>query len=77
MNAAELNAITDWLIDGARSAPMPSQLVSQCCERMVAVGLPLWRVGVFIRTLHPEILTPALSACACGFKPLKAGNSEG
>jgi adenylate cyclase len=55
MNAAELNAITDWLIDGARSAPQPSQMMAQACERMVAAGLPLWRVGVFIRTLHPEI----------------------
>ena len=22
---------------------------------MVAAGLPLWRIGVFVRTLHPEI----------------------
>ena len=25
------------------------------CERLVAAGLPLWRVGVFVRTLHPDI----------------------
>ncbi|MGV7213627.1 adenylate/guanylate cyclase domain-containing protein [Bradyrhizobium sp. UFLA05-112] len=55
MDASEINAITEWLIDGARSAPMPSQMMAQACERMVAAGLPLWRVGVFIRTLHPEI----------------------
>jgi adenylate cyclase len=55
MNAVELNSIADWLIDGARSAATPSQLMAQCGERMVAAGLPLWRVGVFIRTLHPEI----------------------
>ncbi len=55
MNAAELEAITDWLIDGARSAPQPSQMMAQASERMVAAGLPLWRVGVFLRTLHPEI----------------------
>src|SRR5262249_1363712 len=29
--------------------------MAECCERMVAAGLPLWRVGVFVRTLHPEI----------------------
>src|SRR5947209_13168960 len=29
--------------------------MAETCERMVAAGLPLWRVGVFVRTLHPEI----------------------
>ncbi len=30
-------------------------MMGECCNRLVAAGLPLWRVGVFIRTLHPEI----------------------
>ena len=47
--------ISDWLSDGARSAPTPSGMMGECCERLVAAGLPLYRVGVFIRTLHPEI----------------------
>jgi len=55
MNALELKDITDWLIDGARSAATPSRMMAECCERLVQAGLPLWRVGVFIRTLHPEI----------------------
>jgi adenylate cyclase len=55
MNASELRNLTDWLIDGARSASGPSRLMSETCERMVQAGLPLWRVGVFIRTLHPDI----------------------
>ena len=55
MNAPELNAVNDWLIDGARSAATPSQIMAECCERMVQAGLPLWRVGVFVRTLHPEV----------------------
>ena len=29
--------------------------MAETCERMVAAGLPLWRVGVFVRTLHPDI----------------------
>jgi adenylate cyclase len=53
MNAPELQKLTDWLIDGARSAgPL---LMTQTCERLVQAGLPLWRVGVFVRTLHPDI----------------------
>src|SRR5215475_15952056 len=55
MDAAELKAAVDWVIDGARSAATPSQMMAQTCERLVAAGLPLWRAGVFIRTLHPEI----------------------
>jgi adenylate cyclase len=55
MNASDLRKITDWLIDGARSAPTPSQMMAEACERLVQAGLPLWRVGVFVRTLHPDI----------------------
>ena len=47
--------LTDWLIDGGRSAASPSRFMAESCERMVAAGLPLWRVGVFVRTLHPDI----------------------
>jgi adenylate cyclase len=55
MNTAELQNLIDWLIDGARTAMNPSLMMSETCERMVAAGLPLWRVGVFVRTLHPDI----------------------
>jgi len=55
MDASKLRALTDWLIDGGRSAASPSRFMAECCERMVAAGLPLWRIGVFVRTLHPEI----------------------
>jgi adenylate cyclase len=55
MNPQQLRDITDWLIDGARSAPTPAQMLKQTCERLVAAGLPLWRVGVFVQTLHPDI----------------------
>ncbi|HVV42380.1 MAG TPA: adenylate/guanylate cyclase domain-containing protein [Nitrobacter sp.] len=55
MSPDDLKGIIDWLIDGARSARAPSQMMAQACERLVAGGLPLWRVGVFIQTLHPEI----------------------
>jgi adenylate cyclase len=54
MNASELQKIIDWMIDGARSAITPSQMMAECCERLIQAGLPLWRVGVFLRTLHPD-----------------------
>ena len=55
MNASELQKLTDWLIDGARSAPTPVALLAETCERLVAAGLPLWRVGAFVQTLHPDV----------------------
>jgi len=55
MNASELQKLTDWLIDGARSAASPTLMLAETCERLVQAGLPLWRVGIFVRTLHPEI----------------------
>jgi adenylate cyclase len=55
MNASKLHDLTDWLIDGGRSATSPTRFMAETCERMVAAGLPLWRVGVFVRTLHPDI----------------------
>jgi adenylate cyclase len=54
MNAPELQKIMDWLIHGARSARTPMALLSQTCERLVAAGLPLCRVGAFVKTLHPD-----------------------
>jgi adenylate cyclase len=55
MSAQELQKVTDWLIDGARSATSPPRMMAETCERLVEAGLPLWRVGVFVRTLHPDI----------------------
>jgi adenylate cyclase len=55
MNVAELQKIKDWMIDGARSSTDPTHMLSDLCERLIAAGIPLWRVGLFIRTLHPDI----------------------
>jgi adenylate cyclase len=56
MPTREINAVVDWLIDGARSAPQPQQVLSQLSERLLACGIPLWRVAVFVNTLHPQII---------------------
>jgi len=55
MNASELQELTDWLIGGARSAGTSPRLMAEICERLVQAGLPLWRVGFFVRTLHPDV----------------------
>lgn len=53
--AETLTSITDWLTDGARDAPTPTAMMRACCERLIEAGVPLHRVGVFVRTLHPDI----------------------
>jgi adenylate cyclase len=55
MNAAKLQELTDWLIDGASSGGTSPRLMAAICERLVQSGLPLWRAGIFVRTLHPDI----------------------
>jgi len=55
MNITELRKLTDWLIDGARSAASPALMMAEACQRLLDAGLPLWRVGVFVRTLHPDV----------------------
>src|ERR1700751_1917672 len=56
MPDCNIRAIVDWLISGARSAPLPQQVLAQLSERLLACGIPLWRVAVFVRTLHPQVM---------------------
>jgi len=49
-------AVINWLIEGARSARVPQDVLSQLCDRLLACGIPLWRVAVFVRTLHPDLM---------------------
>lgn len=55
MENSGLQRVTHWLIDGAWSSQEPAEMIADFCERLAAAGLPLWRFGIFIRTLHPEI----------------------
>ncbi|MEN3296944.1 MAG: adenylate cyclase [Burkholderiales bacterium] len=55
VNAQEIQRLSDWLINGAQSARVATALLSETCERLVAAGLPLWRVAVFVQTLHPDV----------------------
>ncbi len=54
MNTSGLQGIIDWLMEGARSAPTPPAFLKETCERLVDAGIPLWRVGAFVTTLHPD-----------------------
>jgi adenylate cyclase len=56
MISCDTKSIVDWLTDGARSAQRPEAVLADLCERLVRGGIPLWRVAVFVRTLHPQIV---------------------
>lgn len=52
----DIQTIADWLIDGARSAPTSEAVIAELCDRLLDCGFPIWRVGLFILTLHPQIM---------------------
>jgi hypothetical protein len=56
MGPCDVKPVVDWLIDGVRSAKGSADVLVELCERLVAAGMPLWRVAVFVNTLHPEIV---------------------
>jgi adenylate cyclase len=56
MTAHDVQSVVEWLNDGARSAPMPDEVLAQLCERLLRCGIPLWRVAVYVRTLHPQVM---------------------
>ncbi len=49
-------AILDWLLREGRHLSRSRDLIDQFCRRLVEHGIPLWRVVVSIRTIHPQIL---------------------
>src|SRR5438876_1706760 len=56
MTPCDTRAVAEWLVDGARSAPTPDRVLAELCERLVTCDIPLWRVAVFVRTLHPDVM---------------------
>jgi adenylate cyclase len=52
----EIRSLVDWLVDGARTVHAPQAVLAELCRRLVGAGLPLHRVAVFVRTLHPNVI---------------------
>ena len=50
-----VHELTTWLVGPARIALAPAEIVSETCEKLVAVGIPLWRVRVGQRLANPLI----------------------
>ena len=52
----DIRTVVDWLADGARSGVASQDVLAELCGRMVECGIPLWRVAVFVTTLHPDVM---------------------
>jgi adenylate cyclase len=53
--ALDLRPITAWLDGGALPAQTPQEVLLRLCHRLRDAGIPLYRVAVFVRTLHPNV----------------------
>ena len=51
-----IRSVVDWLAGGALSGPRSEDVLAELCQRMVECGVPLWRVAVFVTTLHPDVM---------------------
>ena len=51
-----MQPMVEWLNRGAAPARLPQEVLLQFCHRLAALGVPLYRAGVFVRTLHPNVL---------------------
>ena len=54
--ALNIAPVVDWLVAGAPPARLPQDALLGLCRRLAAAGLPLYRVAVFVRILHPNVL---------------------
>jgi adenylate cyclase len=55
-SSCDTSDVARWLVQGARPAGQPADVLTQLCEQLVRCGIPLWRVSVFARTLHPQVM---------------------
>lgn len=53
--SAHREGLIAWLLDEARFYPRTREVIEQLCQRLVAAGVPLMRVVVNVRTIHPQI----------------------
>jgi adenylate cyclase len=51
-----IRPVVDWLAGGALSGVRSEDVLGELCRRLLDGGIPLWRVGVFVRTLHPDVI---------------------
>jgi adenylate cyclase len=53
---SDIREVMEWLAGGALSGPESADVLAQLCQRLLDAGIPLWRVAVFVTTLHPDVM---------------------
>ena len=56
MICGDTKAIVEWLVDGARPSSDTQDVLAELCDRLLDCEIQLWRVGLFVLTLHPQIM---------------------
>lgn len=56
MSAHDVQALFDWLVDGAPGAATPMDVLARMGPDLRAAGVPVDRLSAFVRTLHPHIV---------------------
>ena len=54
--ATAANPLLGWLLREAPAAPSARDLVEQFARAVLGGGIPLWRLWLSIRTLHPQLI---------------------
>ena len=52
----DIEPVVDWLTAGAPGAPLSQDILLRLAEKMLAAGVPIERVAVFVTTLHPNVM---------------------
>jgi class 3 adenylate cyclase/uncharacterized protein (DUF427 family) len=59
-NEANTNPLLPWLLNEAPGLTSTNALTEGFARALQAVGIPVWRLAVIIRTLHPQVLAESL-----------------
>jgi len=54
------NPLLGWLLNDAPLITSSKELTEEFARALRTVGMPLWRMSVIIRTLHPQVMAEAL-----------------
>ena len=52
---SKLNPLVDWLVQESWKATSTADLVARFAAALAEVGVPLWRLRLFVRTLNPQL----------------------
>jgi len=55
VQAVDVQAIVEWLDAGVPGTRTPEAFIATLNQRLLHAGIPLARVAIFVRTLHPNV----------------------